>query len=66
VELLTITISIFFSFVDLGGIVDYQKQKKMYIVIVNNSTKINKTKENLYSDSQQFHQDQQIKRKFLQ
>jgi hypothetical protein len=34
----------------------------MYIVIVNNSTKINKAKENLYSDSQQSHQDQQSER----
>jgi hypothetical protein len=66
VELLTITISIFFCFVDLGGIVDYHYiGKKIYIVIVDNSTKINKAKENWYSDSQQFHQDQQNKRKFI-
>jgi hypothetical protein len=32
VELLTITISIFFSFVDLGGIVDYHYIKKNYFV----------------------------------
>jgi hypothetical protein len=31
-------------------------------VIFDNSTKINKIKENLYSDSQQFHQDQQNKK----
>ena len=30
-------------------------------MIVNNPTKINKAKENVYSDSQQFHQDQQNK-----
>jgi hypothetical protein len=32
--------------------------------MVNNSTYINKTKESLNSDGQQFHQHQQNKRKF--
>ena len=41
------------------------KQKKVYqTVMVNNSTNINKTKESLNSDGQQFHQYQQNKRKF--
>ena len=35
-------------------------------MIVNNSSKINKTKESLNSDSQQFLQYQQNKRKFKQ
>ena len=35
-------------------------------MIVDNSSKINKTKESLNSDSQQFHQYQQNKRKFKQ
>jgi GTP-sensing pleiotropic transcriptional regulator CodY len=34
--------------------------------MVNNSTNINKTKESLNSDGQQFHQYQQNKRKFKQ
>ena len=34
--------------------------------MVNNSTNINKTKENLSNDSQQFLQNQQNKRKFKQ
>ena len=34
--------------------------------MVNNSTNINKTKESLNSDGQQFHQYQQQKRKFKQ
>jgi hypothetical protein len=34
--------------------------------MVNNSTKINKTKESLYGDGQQFHKYQQNKRKFKQ
>jgi hypothetical protein len=34
--------------------------------MVINSTKINKTKENLTSDGQQFHEYQQNKRKFKQ
>ena len=34
--------------------------------MVDNSTNINKTKENLSSDSQQFLQNQQNKRKFKQ
>jgi hypothetical protein len=51
-ELLTITVSTFFCFVDIGGIVDYH-------CLVNNSTNIKKTKERLNSDGQQFHQYQQ-------
>ena len=42
------------------------KQKKCLAVMVNNSTNINKTKESLNSDDQQFHQYQQNKRKFKQ
>jgi hypothetical protein len=42
------------------------KQKKVYTVMVNNTTNINKTKESLYSDGQQYHQYQQNKRKFIQ
>jgi hypothetical protein len=42
------------------------KQKKVYTVMVNNSTNINKTKESLNSDGQQFYQYQQNKRKFKQ
>ena len=40
------------------------KLKKVYKVIVNNSSNINKTKESLNSDGQQFHQYQKNKRKF--
>jgi hypothetical protein len=53
VELLTLTVQTFFCFVDIGGIVDA-------------STNINKTKESLNSERQQFHQYQQNKRKFKQ
>ena len=42
------------------------KQKKVWTVSVNNSTNINKTKESLNSERQQFHQYQQNKRKFEQ
>jgi hypothetical protein len=78
VELLTITDKAFFCFVDIGGIVGHQclnfllfcwpistKQKKALSVMVKNSTNINKTKESLNSDGQQFHQYQQNKRKLL-
>ena len=41
-------------------------QKKVWKVIVNNSTNINKPKESLNSDDQQFLQYQQTKRKFEQ
>ena len=40
------------------------KQKKVETVMVNNSTNINKTKESLSSDGQQFLQYQKNKRKF--
>jgi GTP-sensing pleiotropic transcriptional regulator CodY len=43
-----------------------RKQKKVETVIVENSTNINKTKESLNSDGQQFHKYQQNKRKFKQ
>jgi hypothetical protein len=43
-----------------------RKQKKVERVMVDNSTNINKTKESLKSDSQQFLQYQQNKRKFKQ
>ena len=39
------------------------KQKKVFTVMVNNSTNINKTKESFNSDGQQFYQYQQNKRK---
>jgi hypothetical protein len=57
--------------VDIGGIVDYhclnlRKQKKVEKVMIDNSTNINKTKESLNSDGQQFHQYQQNKRKVKQ
>jgi hypothetical protein len=42
------------------------KQNKVYTVMINNSTNINKTKESLHSDDQQFHQYQQNKTKFTQ
>ena len=42
------------------------KQKKLLTVMVNNSTKINKTKERFDSDDRQFYQYQQTKRKFEQ
>jgi hypothetical protein len=42
------------------------KQKKVKTVMVNNSTNINKTKESLNKDDQQFYQYQQNKRKFKQ
>jgi GTP-sensing pleiotropic transcriptional regulator CodY len=42
------------------------KQKKVETVMVDNSTNMNKTKESLKSDGQQFHQYQQSKRKFKQ
>ena len=42
------------------------KEKKVLAMMVNNSTNINKTKERLNSDGQQFHQYQQNKRKFKQ
>jgi GTP-sensing pleiotropic transcriptional regulator CodY len=41
-------------------------QKKVWTVMVNNSFNINKTKEYLNSDGQQFYQYQQTKRKFEQ
>ena len=41
-----------------------KKQKKNQAMIVNNSSKINKTKENLNSDGQQFLKYQLNKRKF--
>jgi hypothetical protein len=59
VELLTITVKTFFWFVDIGGIV-------VKTVMVNNSSNINKPKESLNSDGQQFLQYQQTKRKFEQ
>jgi hypothetical protein len=58
VELLTITVKIFVWFVDIGGICDHQ--------CVTNYSNINKQKESLNSDGQQFHQYQQNKRKFEQ
>jgi len=42
------------------------KQKKVYTVMVNNSTNINKTKESLNNDSQQFLQYKQNIRKLKQ
>ena len=39
------------------------KQKKVWTVMVNNSTNINKTKESFNSDGQQFYQYKQNKRK---
>ena len=42
------------------------KQKKDYTVMVNNTININKTKESLNSDGQQYHQYQQNKGKFKQ
>jgi hypothetical protein len=54
-------------FVDIGGIVDHHCLNfLLFSVMVNNSTNINKTKESLNSDGQQFHQYQQNKRKFKQ
>ena len=41
-------------------------QKKVWTVMVNNSSNINKPKESLKSDGQQFYQYQQTKRKFKQ
>jgi hypothetical protein len=41
-------------------------QKKVWTVMVNNSSNINKPKESLKSDGQQFLQYQQTKRKFEQ
>jgi hypothetical protein len=68
VELLTITVKTFFWLVDIGGIVDQFKrkfqqwwstillisthQKKVWTVMVNNSSNINKTKETFNSDGQ--------------
>ena len=43
-----------------------RKQKKVETVMVDNSTNINKTKESLSNDGQQFHQYQQNKRKVKQ
>jgi hypothetical protein len=40
-------------------------QKKILTVMAYNSTNINKPKESFNSDGQQFHQDQQNKRKFI-
>jgi hypothetical protein len=57
VELLTITVKPFFWFLDI---------KKVLTVMVNNSSNINKPKESLNSDGQQFLQYQQPKRKFEQ
>jgi hypothetical protein len=42
------------------------KEKKVETVMVDNSTNINKTKESLNIDGQQFHQYQQNKRKVKQ
>jgi hypothetical protein len=58
VELLTITAKIFFCVVNIGGIIDHH--------CLNFLLFINKTKENLSNDSQQFFQNQQNKRKFKQ
>jgi hypothetical protein len=57
VELLIITVLTFFCFVNIGGIVDHHcnKKKKVKTVMVNNSTNINKTKESLNIDGQQFY-----------
>jgi hypothetical protein len=70
VELLTITVKTFFCFVKrkfdqwwstLPPI--STKQKKVFTVMVNNSTNINKTKQSFNIDGQQFYQYQQNKRK---
>jgi hypothetical protein len=42
------------------------KQRRVYTVMVNNTININKTKESLNSDGQQYHQYQQNKGKFKQ
>jgi hypothetical protein len=72
-ELLTFTVQTFFCFDDIKGIVDHHcskflftNQKKVLAVMVDNSTNINKPKESLNSDGQQFYQYQQNKRKFEQ
>jgi hypothetical protein len=56
-ELLTITVQTFFCFVDIGRIVDHHCL---------NFLLVNKPKESLNSDGQQFHQYQQTKIKFEQ
>jgi hypothetical protein len=62
-EFSTITVKTFFWFVDIGRIFDHH-QKKVLTVMVNNFTNINKPKESLNSDGQQFYQYQQTKRRF--
>jgi hypothetical protein len=52
--------------VDIGGIVDINKTKKVETVMVNISSNLNKPKESLNSDGRQFHQYQQNKRKLKQ
>jgi hypothetical protein len=61
--LLTITLQTFFWFVDIGVICDHNK-KKVFTVMVNNSTNINKQKESFSSDGRQFYQYQKTKRMF--
>jgi hypothetical protein len=74
-ELSTNTVKTFFWFVDIGGIFDHQQcwstilpistnQKNVLTVMVSNSANINKPKESLNSDGQQFYQYQQTKRMF--
>jgi hypothetical protein len=68
-EWLTITVKTFFCFVDIGRIVDHHYLNFLLVfltVMVNNSSNINKPKESLNSDGQQFLQYQQTKRKFEQ
>jgi hypothetical protein len=63
VELLAINVKAFFCFVDIDGIVGLQCLSVL-LFCCNNSTNINKTKESLNIDGQQFHQYQQNQRKF--
>jgi hypothetical protein len=46
-----------------GWLYKCMNEKKVYTVMVNNSTNINKTKESVHSDGQYFYQYQQNKRK---
>jgi hypothetical protein len=62
VKLFTITVKTFFSFVDIGRIVDHHCE--VLAVMVDNSTNIKKPKECFDSDGRQFYQYQKTKRKF--
>jgi hypothetical protein len=74
-EILIITVSTFFCFVDIGGIVDHHclnflmfclYWRNCWLSLLKHSSNLNKPKESLSSDGRQFLQYKQSKRKFKQ